>query len=103
MPAFRLTQRAKADLKEIGRYTQRTWGREQRNRYLATLDASFHDLAQTPQKGRRCDDIRQGYRKYQVGRHVIFYRQEKTDIEIIRILHDRMDVETQLAGDEEEA
>lgn len=100
MPAFRLTKRAKADLKDIGRYTQNTWGREQRNRYLATLDASFHDLAQTPQKGRSCDDIRQGYRKYQVGRHVIFYRQDKADIEIIRILHDRMDAETHLTDAE---
>jgi toxin ParE1/3/4 len=96
MPGFRLTKLAKADLKDIGRYTQDIWGREQRNRYLATLDASFHDLAQAPHKGRSCDDIREGYRKYQVGRHVIFYRQDAADIEIIRILHDRMDAETRL-------
>lgn len=100
MPAFRLSALAKADLKDIGRYTQKTWGREQRNRYLAQLDASFHDLAQTPQKGRRCDDIREGYRKYQVGRHVIFYRQNDDDIEIIRILHDRMDAEANLSDTE---
>ena len=99
MPGFRLTKLAKADLKDIGRYTQDVWGREQRNRYLANLDTSFHDLARAPQKGRSCDDIRQGYRKYQVGRHVIFYRrQDDADIEIIRILHDRMDAETHLTG-----
>jgi toxin ParE1/3/4 len=99
MPGFRLTKLAKADLKDIGRYTQGVWGREQRNRYLANLDASFHDLAQTPHKGRSCDDIRQGYRKYQVGRHVIFYRQDAADIEIVRILHDRMDAEAHLSTD----
>lgn len=102
MPAFRLTARAKRDLKEIGRYTQDVWGREQRNKYLARLDASFHELANSPQKGRSCEDIRTGYRKYQVGRHVLYYRQTAVDIEIIRILHDRMDAEAHLSQDDEE-
>ena len=39
MAVFRLTKLALADLRSIGRYTQTTWGREQRNRYLAKLDA----------------------------------------------------------------
>lgn len=93
MPAFRLTERAKQDLRSIGRYTQATWGREQRNRYLSKLDASFHLVAQEPQRGRACDDIRPGYRKYHVGRHLVFYRQSPAGLEIIRILYDRMDVE----------
>jgi toxin ParE1/3/4 len=102
MPTFRLTKRAKQDLKEIGHYTQEVWGREQRNKYLAELDSTFHDLAKTPQKGRGCEEIRTGYRKYQVNRHVIYYRQTTADIEIIRILHDRMDAEAHLSLDEEE-
>lgn len=53
MPAFRLTEAAKEDLRSIGRYTQTRWGREQRNLYLANLDASFHLLAKEPQRGRR--------------------------------------------------
>jgi toxin ParE1/3/4 len=96
MPTSRLTAKARADLKSIGRYTQDTWGREQRNKYLAQLDHCFHMLAQEPHKGRPCDDIRKGYRKYHVGRHLIFYRQTGKDIEIIRILHDRMDIENHL-------
>lgn len=96
MSAFRLTKSAKQDLRSIGRYTQVTWGREQRNRYLKNLDASFHLLAEEPQRGKICDDIRPGYRKYHVGRHLIFYRQSTEGLEIIRILHDRMDVEAYL-------
>ena len=68
----------------------------ERNRYLKNLDASFHLLAEEPQRGKACDDIRPGYRKYHVGRHLIFYRQSTEGLEIIRILHDRMDVETYL-------
>ena len=99
MPLFRLTERAKADLRAIGRYTQATWGREQRNRYLARLDAAFHLLAQEPRRGRACDEIRPGYRTYHVGRHLVFYRASPDGVEIIRILHDRMDIETHLSDD----
>lgn len=99
MPGFVLTHAAKADLKSIGRYTQNTWGVEQRNRYLALLDGSFHDLAGNPLMGRDCSAIRPGYRKHQVGKHLVFYRQSASDqIEIVRILHARMDVEARLSG-----
>jgi toxin ParE1/3/4 len=53
MPSFRLTERAKADLRSIGRYTQATWGREQRNIYLARLDAGFHLLMCEPHQQAR--------------------------------------------------
>ena len=96
MPTFRITAKAKADLVSIARYTEDIWGREQRNNYLAKLDESFHLLAEKPHIGRTCDDIREGYRKYHTGRHLIFYRQSDKDIEIIRILHDRMDIEIYL-------
>jgi toxin ParE1/3/4 len=96
MVNFQLTELAKQDLRSIGRYTQATWGREQRNTYLTKIDASFHLLAVEPQLGRSCDDLRLGYRKYPVGKHLIFYRQSANGIEIIRILHQRMDIEAQL-------
>jgi toxin ParE1/3/4 len=96
MAMFRLTQFALADLRSIGRYTQMNWGREQRNRYLAKLDECFHLLAEKPLRGVSCDDLRSGYRKYPVGRHIVFYREAQVGIEIIRILHVSMDVESNL-------
>ena len=96
MPAFLLSEKALEDLKSIGRYTQKTWGREQRNKYLSKLDESFHILSKQPQLGTARDDIRKGYRVYHVGRHLIFYRPQPTKIQIIRILHDRMNVESHL-------
>jgi toxin ParE1/3/4 len=99
MPGFVLTKAAKADLISIGRYTQDKWGVEQRNRYLTMLDRSFHDLAGNPLMGRDCGNISPGYRKHQVGKHLVFYRQRASDlIEIVRILHERMDVEARLSG-----
>ncbi len=96
MPAFRLTKKAIEDLRSIARYTQKNWGREQRNKYLSKLDENIHMLAQDPLLGRACDEIRQGYCKHHVGRHLIFYTQVATYIEIIRILHERMDVKSHL-------
>jgi len=85
MPAFRLSAKALSDLKSIGRFALKSWGREQRNIYLSKLDESFHRLAEQPYLGSAHDDIRKGYRVYQVGRHLIFYRQKFAAIEIIRI------------------
>ena len=96
MPSFRLSAKSLEDLKSIGRFTLKSWGREQRNIYLSKLDESFQSLADQPLLGVARDDIRKGYRVYHVGRHLIFYRQKSTYIEIIRILHDRMDVESRL-------
>lgn len=81
----------------IGRYTRKQWGKAQQIRYLTQFDSAFHDLADKPDIGRACDDIRKGYFKYGVGKHVIFYRHtEKSQIEIVRILHGRMDIEQHL-------
>ncbi len=97
MSSFQLTRKAQDDLRSIGRFTQKGWGREQRNRYLSRLDACFRMLAESQEMGHACDDIREGYRQYHVGRHLIFYRQSEAGITVIRILHDRMDIEAQLS------
>lgn len=94
--SFRLTKMAVEDLRGIGRYTQEQWGLEQRNIYLARLDDAFHTIARQPLIGKSCDYIRKGYRKYHADRHLIFYICTTTHIEIIRVLHDRMDVESKL-------
>ncbi len=85
------------DLLSIGRYTRKEWGKTQQICYLTQLDRAFHDLADKPGLGRACDEIREGYFKYGVGKHVIFYRHTGKDrIEIVRILHGRMDIEQHL-------
>jgi len=49
-------------------------------------------------KGQDYGAIRDGYRKYQIGKHVIFFHEIDADlIEIVRILHQRMDIELQLS------
>jgi toxin ParE1/3/4 len=96
--AFFLTQKALGDLKAIARYTDIKWGREHRNKYLHEMDACFQALAEKPDAGKPCDAIRPGYRKQQMHKHVVFYRllPNSLDVEIVRILHERMDFEARL-------
>jgi len=99
MKPFALTQKAKADLRGIAIYTEQRWGRDQRNLYIKQLDDAFRFLAGNPLAGKSCDDIKAGYRKFPQGSHVIFYR-DGTDcvVEIVRILHESMDVDSVLTG-----
>ena len=97
MPSFRLTQRARQDLREVAEYTEATWGKAQRNRYMTALDTALHRLAERPLTGRQCDFVRPGYRRQPAGEHVIYYRHDGgSDIEIMAFLHKRQDPLTNL-------
>jgi len=99
MSKFTLTDKAKDDLKKIARFTQKRWGKEQRNIYLKSLDNCFHQLGDNPAMGRDCDEIKPGYYKFPTGSHVVYYRSKtEKQIEIVRVLHESMDVELQISG-----
>jgi toxin ParE1/3/4 len=99
MGTFRLTNQAKSDLKSIAVYTQRKWGKEQRRIYLRQFDDTFQLLAETPDIGTNCDFVKTGYRKFPVTSHLVFYRNiNSSEIEIVRILHKRMDVKQHLSN-----
>ena len=93
MNSFTLTQRAKADLKDIAKFTEKRWGRTQRNFYIKQFDDTFHMLSNTPSVGKDCDNIKPNYQEFPHGSHIIFYqRTSRNSIQIIRILHKNMDV-----------
>jgi toxin ParE1/3/4 len=91
--SFRLSPRAKRDLDEIWDYTEANWGFTQAEAYLRQIERSVLAIAADPRLGRSCDEIREGYRKYLTGSHVIFYRIVARHIEIVRILHQSRDFE----------
>lgn len=92
MSVFKLTPRAKESLKDIGRYTRKKWGKNQRNRYLRDLDNRFQWLADNPGMGRHRSDIEDGYYCYRQGEHLIFYVILSDHIAIIGIPHTAMDI-----------
>jgi len=100
--AFRFSHRAEADLFDIGAYTVRTWDETQAERYLGQLEACCQRLADNPELGRSCDDVRPGLRRMEVGKHVVFYRREPGGILVVRILHERMLPERHVLDAEED-
>ena len=96
MARVALRPKALQDLEGIWIYTCETWGEEQADQYILDLNDGFEKLGEHPVAGRVCGDIREGYRKYDIGKHIVFYRQTRKGIEIVRILHQRMDPERHL-------
>ncbi|VAX07276.1 hypothetical protein MNBD_GAMMA26-1114 [hydrothermal vent metagenome] len=91
MPFFKLSAKAKIDLKKIAIFTEKRWGRTQRNAYLLQFDQCFHQLADHSTMGITCNHIKAGYRQFQQGSHLIFYTiGNKGIVGIIRILHKNM-------------
>jgi toxin ParE1/3/4 len=86
---------AENDLEEIWRYTFETWSIEQADRYVTDILSACKAISGNPKLGRRID-VREGYLKYPVGSHFVFYRMRDHTIEVIRILHQRMDVQRHL-------
>ena len=95
MSSFDLTKKAKEDLRKIAKYTELNWGKIKRNLYIKQFDDSFHLLAETPLIGIECDNIQADYKKFPQGSHILFYKIiTKDKINVIRILHKRMDVKS---------
>lgn len=85
------SSKALKDLDDMWLYTLAHWGIDQAEFYTRQIRAVTEVLAADPERGRACDEIGAHYRKYSVGSHMIFYREIKDSIEIVRILHQSRD------------
>jgi len=94
---YKLSKEAQNDLEHIWLYTLENWSIDQADRYLNLLIDEMEYLCLKPNSGFNFDHIRIGYWRTKVKSHFIFYRINQTNqLEIIRVLHERMDVENQL-------
>ncbi|MFT4028633.1 MAG: type II toxin-antitoxin system RelE/ParE family toxin [Protaetiibacter sp.] len=91
MSTAHLTPAAQRDLSSIWDFTQERWGVRQAETCLSELWAAIERVAGDPERGRRCDEIRDGYRRYAIGSHLIFYLVNDQRVAVIRIPHQRMD------------
>lgn len=96
MRRLQFTPAAIEDLDSIWAYTVEQWGKAQAVRYVRDLQATCKALAEGRQSGRSAEDIRTGYLKAACGAHILFYRVTAEALVVVRILHQRMDVEHHL-------
>lgn len=97
MSAYVFSPAARIDLEEIWDYSVAQWGEGQAEAYILQIRDACEALASGRRKGRAIDDIRPGYLKLATGAHFLFFRIRSDEIvDIIRILHQRMDVSAHL-------
>lgn len=97
---YRISEKAISDLEKIWLYTLNKWSRKQADRYHKLVIDEIDFIVRNYDICRRIDFVRPGYRVSKVKSHLIFFRKTGDNIiEIIRILHQSMDIENRLKED----
>lgn len=91
-----LTPRAGQDIDEIFDFAAGAWGVEQAGACIRGLQAALERLTRFTGLGRPIEDIRPGMRLMNAGSHIVIYRIGDDSIEVMRILHKRMDIDRHL-------
>jgi toxin ParE1/3/4 len=118
MPRYRISNAARADIVDILRLSQTQFGDQARQRYQALILAALQAPADTPYRigSHERGELAPGLRSYHLSysrqqakqthgtvkspRHIVFYRVASDDvIEVLRLLHDAMEVQLHLPND----
>ncbi|MBB5518645.1 type II toxin-antitoxin system RelE/ParE family toxin [Amphiplicatus metriothermophilus] len=91
MSRYVFSAQARADLDSVLSYTLEGWGARQAKTYLDALETRLQALAKTPSMGRARPDLAEGVLSFPSGSHVIYYKQIRGGIAVVRILHGRRD------------
>lgn len=109
---YRLAPRAQSDLAEILTASAIRWGRDASLRYAFLLYEAMQAVALDPEKpsSRNRNELWMGLRSFHIQHvrpavvkhppHILYYRMVRPGlVEIVRILHDRMDPSLHLNAD----
>ncbi len=94
---YRISKLAIADLNDIWVYTFHKWSKQKADRYYDLLIGEIEFIADNYLAGKSVEQTRKNYRVTKLKSHLIFYRKvENSTVEIVRILHQRMDIKKRL-------
>ena len=92
-----ISEKAVSDLEKIWLYAFQKWSREQADKYYIIIINEIEFIVNKYEFCRNMDYVRPGYRMSKVKSHLIFFKKSTDNIiEIIRILHQNMDIENRL-------
>ena len=95
MAKFHLSNKAVEDLDAIWLYTLETWSESQADSYYHDLVSACLYIADHPTHlDKEYSDILPGLYCHRCHKHLIFYILVENEVEIVRILHERMDIES---------
>ena len=90
---YKLSGASEVDLGDIFDYTFTEFGIEQAEKYTLEFEIVFEELVRYPELGVKRDEIKIGLRSILKESHIIFYRILSDRIRIVRILHQRKDLQ----------
>ena len=94
---YRISKKADQDLDDIWYHTYNKWSITQADRYYDLIMDEIDFLSENIYSGKSRDYIKEGYKSTTIKSHIIFYKiAEDGILEVIRILHQKMDLESRL-------
>ena len=88
---WRLRDAARIDLAEIWLGSAERWGMDQADAYIRAIESRLQHACDFPESYPLYEGSRGPFRKATSGSHVMFYRVDGDVIDVVRILHSRMD------------
>lgn len=89
---FRVSSEAREDLVSVWEYSREHWGIEQADLYIDAFMLGFVWLGRNRNLRRSRADLKEGVRSCIEKSHVIFFSEHQRRIDILRVLHQRMDL-----------
>lgn len=96
MSTYILSEKALEDINAIWIYTAEHWSVEQADRYYNAIFDEIEYSIQNYDMARDFGKIRTSYKYVKVKSHLIFFKEINNEIEVVRVLHERMDIENRL-------
>jgi len=93
---YRIRSAAVKDLEGIWEFTFRKWSKGQADRYHGLIINEIEYIANNRTVGKDIGHIKEGYYVTYVKSHMIFFKRQKGIVHVIRILHQKMDIESHL-------
>jgi toxin ParE1/3/4 len=98
MSEYIISEKAIEDINNIWIYTAENWSVEQADRYYNLIYDETEYIVKDFEMARDFGKIRKSYKYSKVKSHLIFFKKdEMNEIEVVRVLHERMDIENRLA------
>ncbi len=92
-----LRQEAINDLTHIWEYTKDYWSETQADKYFQSIKFACREIGVNSEIGIKYTGISSNLLGFKTGKHIIFYHIiSNVEIEVMRILHERMDLKSRL-------
>ena len=80
-------------MKSIWIYTFDEWSEKQADKYYASIEFACLQIGENPELGKEYEEIKSNLLGLRIGKHIILYQVvNEQEIEIIRILYERVDL-----------